>query len=301
MTPEFGPIAIVGPGAMGLMHAAYLARQGLNVALVDHRSDRAQRLTANGFIVEDETGQWQAHVPCHATPDFGPVDLLLVFVKAYVTREALTRARPLIGPRTRLLTLQNGLGNLEVLQDFQTPEYVLAGTTSSGATLIGEGRVRVAAVGQMVVGGTEAAALAEVFSAAGLPATTTDDVPTVLWRKAVVNSAINPLTALTGLRNGQLLDIPALRSLLRQVAQESATVGRTLGHGLCPARMPDEVEEICRLTANNRSSMLQDLSAGRRTEVEQINGEIAAAAREAGLSAPLNATLAALVRAASQR
>lgn len=298
--PEFDHIAIVGPGAMGLMHAAYLARQGLNVALLDHRPDRAERLNADGFIVEDETGQWQTHVACHAMPDFGPVDLLLVFVKAYATREALTHARPLIGPRTMLLTLQNGLGNLEVLQEFQTPEYVLAGTTSSGATLQGEGHVRVAAVGQMVVGGTGAAALAELFSAAGLPATTTDDVPTVLWRKAVVNSAINPMTALTGLRNGQLLDTPALRSLLRQVAEESATIGRALGHNLCPATMPDEVEEICRLTANNRSSMLQDLSAGRRTEIEQINGAIAAAARKVGLSAPLNATLAALVRAASQ-
>jgi 2-dehydropantoate 2-reductase len=133
-----------------------------------------------------------------------------------------------------------------------------------------------------------------------LPATVTDDVQSVLWRKAAVNSAINPVTALTGLRNGQLLEVPALRSLLRQVTQESATVAEHLGHDLSPAPMPDEVEAICRLTAGNRSSMLQDLSAGRRTEIDQINGAIVETAREAGLSAPLNATLAGLVRAASR-
>lgn len=294
-------IVVVGPGAMGLMHAAYLARHGLDVALLDYRPDRAKRLEASGIRLEGEAGDWQIRLPCRAQADCGPAGLVIVFVKAYATRAAAEHARPLIGPETTLLTLQNGLGNLETLQEFQDATRVLAGTTSSGATLLAEGHVRVAAVGQIVVGGTGAEALAGVLSAAGLPATTTDGVQAVLWRKAVVNSAINPLTALTGLRNGQLLEVPALHSLLRQVARESAEVGRELGHELCPATMPDEVEEICRLTANNRSSMLQDLSAGRRTEVDHISGAIAEAARGIGLSAPLNATLAALVRAASPR
>lgn len=301
MKPEFGLITVVGPGAMGLMHAAYLARHGLDVVLLDHRPDRADRLAASGIRLETEEGDWQVQVPCRAQADFGPARLVIVFVKAYATRPALLHARPLIGPETALLTLQNGLGNLEILQEFQSPEQVLAGTTSSGANLLGEGHVHVAAVGQTVLGGSGADALAELFSSAGLPATTTEDVQSVLWRKAVVNSAINPLTALTGLRNGQLLDIPALRDLLRQVAQESAQVGHRLGHALCSATLPEEVEGICRLTANNRSSMLQDLSSGRRTEVDQISGAIVRAAQRSGLAAPLNATLAGLVRAAERR
>ncbi len=299
MTDRFDHIAVVGPGAMGLMHAGTLARAGREVTLLDYRPDRAARLNAGDIRLESETGDWRVHVPCRAQADFGPVSLVLIFVKAYATREALKQARGLLEPATAVLTLQNGLGNLEVLREFVVPERALAGTTSSGATLLGEGQVRVAAVGDIVVGGAEAEAVAALFTAAGLPATTTDDVQSVLWRKAAVNSAINPLTALTGLRNGQILEIPALRGLLREVAKESAAISQALGHDLSPSEMPEQVEDICRLTANNRSSMLQDLSAGRRTEIDQINGAIAVAAREAGLRAPLNTTLAGLVRGAT--
>lgn len=123
------------------------------------------------------------------------------------------------------------------------------------------------------------------------PASSVDDV---LWAKAIVNASINPITALTGLRNGQVLQYDETAALLRAVVEEAADIGRACG-AFVQEGIVDTVEAICEKTAENRSSMLQDIEAGRRTEIEYINGEIARRAEERGLQAPLSRMLTALV------
>jgi 2-dehydropantoate 2-reductase len=287
---------------MGLLHAAYLKRSGLDVHLLDHNAARARTISASKVIVEIEAEIEALDVPCHATPDFGPVDLILFFVKAYSTAAAAEHAAPLVGADTVLLTLQNGLGSLEIIEQYQRLDRVLVGTTTSGATLLEMNLVRQEGLGDIQVGSPVgnrelAGHLVGLFQEALLPARVVDDVLTTIWRKAVINAAINPLTAITGLENGQLLEQRHLRVLLSELAAEAAAAAESIGIEVGADDITVVVEDVCRLTAHNRSSMLQDITHGRRTEIEQINGEFVRAGIAGNLPTPLNRAMVALVKA----
>ena len=295
-------VVIVGPGAMGCLHAGLLGRMPhLDVALLDYHADRAAVIDEQGIIIEAPADTYTVSVPCTANAqELGTADLVIIFTKAYDTAAAAQNCAPVVGPATTVLTLQNGLGNYQTLQEDLPAEQVLAGTTSTGATLLDVGRVRQAGLGQIVLGsptGNEAIAdsTVELLKSAGLEVKLTADVDALLWRKVLINCAINPLTALTRRRNGELLESAALRDLAGQVAEEVYRVGQAVGidwAGFDPRR---EVEEVCRTTAANQSSMLQDILVGRRTEVEYITGAVADAAERHGAAALLCQCLTALV------
>jgi len=293
-------VLVVGPGAMGCLHAALLAEGGLRVGLLDHRPERAARIAAQGIVLERAGAAGEVQAACSAeAADFRPARLALILVKSWATEDAVRHALPACTDETLLLTLQNGLGNWERMAEVVPVERVLAGTTSTGATLLGEGAVRLAGLGDIRLGSpagrADAARRAAVLlDGAGVPARAIEDVQDALWTKAVINAAINPLTALTGRLNGEMVEDAGLRRALTLVAEEAAGVARACGAEL-PEYMATAVEEVCRRTAGNRSSMLQDVSAGRRTEIEFINGEIVRRAAEVGVSAPLCEALTALV------
>ena len=295
-------VVIVGPGAMGCLHAGLLGRMPhLHVALLDYRADRAAVIDEQGVIIEAPADTYTVSVPCTANAnELDTADLVIIFTKAYDTSAAAQNYAPVVGPETAVLTLQNGLGNYQVLQEHFPLEQVLAGTTSSGATLLGTGRVRQAGISKIVLGsptGNQSLAeqTAELLSSTGLEAEVTTDVDALLWRKVLVNCAINPLTALTRRRNGELLESAALRDLAGQVADEVYRVGQAVGIDWVEFDPRRAVEEVCRTTATNQSSMLQDILAGRRSEVEYITGAVAEAAERHGVAAPLCQCLTALV------
>jgi len=210
-------VVIVGPGAMGCLHAALLGRMPhLDVALLDHRADRAAVIDKQGVIIEAPADTYTVSVPCTANAqELSTADLVIIFTKAYDTAAAAEHCAPVVGPATAVLTLQNGLGNYQILQEHFPLEQVLAGTTSSGATLLDVGQVRQAGLGQIVLGsptGNQSLAgkVAELLKSAGLEVQLTADVDALLWRKVLINCAINPLTALTRRRNGELLESAAL-------------------------------------------------------------------------------------------
>ncbi len=302
LVPSRQRIGIVGPGAMGCLFGALLAEAGHEVWLIDHRPDRVLALSRNGITIE-ETGKSRT-VPVKATAEpstIGTVGVILFAVKAYDTEAAARAASALAGVRTTIVTLQNGLGNVEALSRTFDPDRVVAGATSHGATLLGTGRVRHAGVGPTslapAAGNTERAeAVAELLRSAGLEATVVADATAVIWSKVVVNASINPLTALTRLRNGQLLEFPELRELLTAVARETAEVARLRGANLLYQDPAQEVVTVCERTAGNYSSMLQDILAGRETEIESLNAAVVRQAKMAGRDAPINGVLCALIR-----
>jgi 2-dehydropantoate 2-reductase len=243
-------------------------------------------------------------------------------VKAYGTAEALRHASAAFSQDTALLTLQNGLGNYELLAKAVGAERALAGTTSSGACRTGEREVLVAAVGDIQVGSAspirtgllthptgkdacrptacEEAGWAFVwFAGAGLPAEVCADMESMLWRKAIVNAGINPLGALAGVRNGALLEVPALRRLLQGIVVEAAEIAGAEGVRL-PEDMVAVVEQVAADTAQNHCSMLQDLRADRRTEIRQINAAIVSAGERHKMTVALNEAVATLVLAAER-
>ena len=298
-------ITVIGPGAMGLMHAGLLARAGHDVSLLDYRPERAARFERHGFSVHGAVGDVELRLPCTADASRLPAaDLAIVCVKAYSTAEALRHASAVFSRDTVLLTLQNGLGNYELLVEAVGADRALAGTTSSGACRTGEREVVVAAVGDIWIGGAPPAAehagqACEIFAGAGLSAEFCADVAAMLWRKAIVNAGINPLGALAGVRNGVLLEAPALRRLLQGIIAEAQEIAAAEGVRL-PEDMVAVVEEVAADTAQNDCSMLQDLRADRRTEIRQINGALVAIGQRHKVPVDLNEAVTTLVIAAER-
>jgi 2-dehydropantoate 2-reductase len=281
-----------------------MAEAGMHAVLLDYNAERSWYLNQNGVTLTFSDGSSrQVPVHCTAKPiEMDTAELVLICVKAHATAAAIQWAAPVINAQTCVLTLQNGLGNYEILQQHVAPKQVLAGTTASGATVVGPGTIRVAAIGETIFGspaGDNARAedAAGCFREADLPVSTTTDVDTALWRKLVLNAAINPLGAISQRRNGELVEHASLRKLLGKVAREAHHAAVAVGIDLQDMDPVAAVEEVCRKTATNQCSMLQDILAGRQTEIKQINGELVRRAKEKKAKVPLNEALIGLVEA----
>ena len=313
-------IHMLGAGAMGSLFGFLLAERGRRVTLIDTRRELLDAVTHGGLTLEEDgEARTLADIAVQADPALaGEADMVLVFVKAGDTDAAVRSVFPCLRPDTLVLTLQNGLGNgeavmravrtraaeegREALQGF----VPAAGVTACGATMLVPGRVRFAGRGETVVGaldaGMHAGALArlEDFCAllqrAGLPARISPAIRSQIWTKLLVNAGINAVTALCRVPNGAMAANPEAAAVLRDAVREGMAVAAALGIAL---DVPDPVAHTMRIaeaTAANRSSMLQDILAGRPTEIGVINGAIADLAEESGIPAPVNATLARLVR-----
>ncbi len=295
-------VTVVGPGALGCLHAALLSRAGVDVCLLDHRAERARNIADRGLTVEDADGSWTVRVPCSASPaDLPPAGLLLFCVKTHQTESAAAHAAPLVRPETVVLRLQNGLADPAPLAAIASGERIVLGSSGHGANTVEWGHVRHAGrgptrLGALVPSGRNAAEQAAAALRPAFPdVEAVDDVLAVLWRKLLANVAINPLTAITGLRNGQLLDVPLLRVAMADLTAEAEHVARAAGVDLSPGEGLALAEAACRQTADNRSSMLQDVECGRRTEIDDICGAVVREARRLGLAAPLNGAITHLI------
>jgi len=292
VTPD--RVLILGTGAMACALGARLARSGVDVTLAGTWEAALQRIEAYGVRVEDDKGTWFAPVrTARRTPSLPAARLVLVLVKSTETH-AVARTLPYVLEEDSLaVTLQNGLGNLEALETTARGRIGL-GVTTLGATLLGPGHVRVLA-GRIILGtkpqiGRSMAELAALFKRAGLDAELTRFVDRAVWRKLAVNCAINPLSALNGCTNGGLLKTPEPRGTLIRAAEEVVEVAASGGID-CGAGVSDLVLEVVSRTFQNRSSMLQDLERGARTEIDALSGAVSREARRVGLRVPVNEEL----------
>lgn len=289
-------VAVFGPGAMGCLFAARLAKSGVDCVLVDHSDDRAKRLSKRGIVVE--TGGQRETVPLRVVtrPPAG-MHLAIILTKAYAT------ATLHLPPECSVLTLQNGLGNVEALCSLAGSQRVLAGSTSEAATLLEEGVTRHVAPGVTRFGAwtsCPAEGIAEMLAAAGFEAELTPAPGQALWEKVAVNAGINPLTALLNVPNGKLIESRETRQLLRDLVVEAAKVASTEGYRFTQS-LVERTEQVCTDTAENISSMLQDVRAGRRTEIDAISGEILRRAQLASVPAPRTRVIYQLVRGLESR
>jgi 2-dehydropantoate 2-reductase len=303
-------IGIVGPGAMGCLLAGMLARAGLEVMLLDHRPDRAEHIRLQGLRLETGPGEIQVPVAVTLEPlDLSGVDLVLICVKAYDT-EAVARRLRALDPPPYFLTLQNGVGNVELLGAYLPREKVLAGITSHGATALGPGWVRHAGSGDTLVGAGFAEdaenrnpgvrMAQQGLSSAGFETQTVPRINPLIWSKLLVNVGINALTALTRLRNGDLLSLSVTEQTLEEAVAEAILVARAKGIELVYDDPLGQVKKVCRSTAPNLSSMLQDVLKEKRTEIDFINGTIIREAEKLRIPVPVNALLTRLVQALEQ-
>jgi 2-dehydropantoate 2-reductase len=294
---------IVGPGALGSVIGATLSRRGHDVTLLGRQSPHLQTLREHGLQLEAPDGT-NNRVMIAATDDPAVVsqaEAVVVLVKAGDTVPAMATIRPYVRADQIILTLQNGIGNAEKIQSaLGVGPRVLVGVTSQAATRLGPGSVRHAGEGPTLIGVLDkrdaiaAAELAGGFAQAGLPAVSVPDIEHWIWRKLAVNAAINGLTALGGFENGTIASDASLLDAAEVIAEEVARVARAKGIEL--GGMRRAIFETAVATANNRSSMLQDLEARRPTEVDAIHGEVLAAGEETGIATPATQVIAALIR-----
>jgi 2-dehydropantoate 2-reductase len=225
-----------------------------------------------------------------------PADLVLVLVKSWQAGKVAGELERLLKPAGAALTLQNGLGNLEVLGS-----RAHLGVTYLGAALLAPGRVRPGGNGPTWVAGPEW--IVDLLRRAGLDAEHAPParIDSLLWGKLAVNCGINALTAILRVRNGELLRRPEAEHLMRRAAQECAAVAAARGIALPFPDAAGQACEVARLTAVNRSSMLQDVRRGAPTEVEAINGAVVRWGEALGVPAPVNEMLLRLVRASHRR
>ncbi|MBN1675994.1 MAG: 2-dehydropantoate 2-reductase [Kiritimatiellae bacterium] len=296
-------IVVVGPGAMGCLFAGLLAEAGHEVWVLDRDAERAARLGSRGLELEGVGGRRTVRVRATADPGALPSPgVLFLFVKSYDTARATESVRGLAGAGPTFVSLQNGMGNAKQMARFVASSQIVAGITGHGATALGEGRVRHAGAGRTLVGAIEPAGaaragrVAALLSAAGVATEVVRDLRGALWSKLVVNAAINPVTAVAGVPNGALLEDPALRQQMHAAAAEAAGVARALGIRLLYDDEREEADAVCRRTAGNLSSMLQDVRRGTRTEIEAITGAIVREAEAAGVDVPTNRMLLERVR-----
>nr|WP_314718740.1 2-dehydropantoate 2-reductase [uncultured Fretibacterium sp.] len=296
-------IAILGAGAMGCLYGGTLAEAGHEVVLIDVWKEHVEALNTSGLQIEepDRIRRIENIRAVTHPSETGAVELVIVFVKATLTEQAAREAFCLVGEETMVLTLQNGLGNVEKLNSVMGLSHVIAGTTGHGSTLLGPGRIRHAGTGETVIGeqsggrSERIAALASTFNHAGIATKISENVMGLIWTKLIVNVGINALTAVTGMRNGQLVDYPETESLMRAAIDEACAVARSKGICFEVADPFEHTRNIAKKTAENRSSMLQDVMAKRRTEISVINGAIVELGEKLGIAVPVNAVLTKLI------
>jgi 2-dehydropantoate 2-reductase len=298
-------VVLFGTGALACAIGARLARAGERVTLVGTWAAARAALLARGIVVHDREGTWSAPVES-APPEGirGPVEVALVVVKSQKTASVAPALARVLSPAGLVVTLQNGLGPREVLAGAIGGERVAVGVAFLGARLLGPGEVSVVP-GRLVLGEEPGTAgpvrrLATRLRGAGLEVETSGDVERVVWAKLAANCAINPLTALHGVPNGALLKDPALRRTMRAAAREVAAVAAARGLDLGPDAA-SLAEQVAEATADNRSSMLQDLERGATTEIDALNGAVAAEARRLRVEAPVNDDLWRRLRAREGR
>ncbi|HTO83361.1 MAG TPA: ketopantoate reductase family protein [Methylomirabilota bacterium] len=294
-------IAVIGAGAMGSVFGAKLQAPGVEVVLHDINAQHIEAIRKSGLILGDGSGERVVRIA--ATADIREVrdaDLALVVVDSNATAAVAPLLPEVLARDGMALTLQNGIGNVEALVAALGPVRVVAGATFNSAAFVTPGRVRHTNVGPTVIGlcagppTDRVRALARQLTAAGFPTETSDNAMGHVWSKFVLNCAINPVTALTGLRAGELMRHPPTAHLLECLLDEILAVAAAKG-----IRLPDP--DLRRHVLDhaferyNRPSMLQHVESGRRTEIEALNGAVVREAKALGVPVPRNETIWAAV------
>jgi len=298
---------IMGAGAMGSLFGGLLTLSGEDVWLVDIWKENIDAMRSNGLKVEDR-GKVQI-IPVKATTDVasvGKADLILFFVKTYQTEKAVSDVLVLQKENTVFLTLQNGLGNEETICKKVNRKKVILGVTGQGATFLGPGHIRHAGWGKTYVGELDekitdrVTQIAQVFRKAGIETEVSSHIHDLVWEKLLVNVGINALAALTGLKNGQLLDYPETVRLMEALVSEAVEVARRKEIQIDENPM-NRVKAVIEATRENRCSMGQDLDYKRRTEINAINGAVVKEAERFGILVPYNQMITDLIKVIEKR
>jgi 2-dehydropantoate 2-reductase len=321
-------IAILGAGAMGSLFGGLLAEAGAHVALLDVNQQHLDAIHHDGLLLDTQNPVEAAHIrriaqlaACRPEQFTDVPDLLMIFTKTHQIAAALASARHLLGPATWVLTLQNGLGNVEAISAFVPKDRILVGVTTLPADFLAPGSVRSHGGGQIRMGhaaptgnaiasghATHPSAddcmlcqIVDLFLRAGLRATADRSVWAAIWEKVAFNAALNALCAVTGCTVEQIELVLSGPDLAHAVVAEAIAVAHAQGIPADLDRTQSMVQRSFKTHAGHQPSMLQDINAHRRTEIESINGAIVHAAAQHNIPVPYTQMLYTLVRLIESR
>ncbi|MPM14030.1 2-dehydropantoate 2-reductase [bioreactor metagenome] len=296
-------ITILGAGAMGSLFGGYLSRKN-NVWLVDVNADRVARINEHGIKIREKDGDVVFH-PSAVTSTQGleTMDLVVVFVKAMFTEQALEANRHLIGKNTCLMTLQNGTGHEEKLLRFADKRHVVIGSTQHNSSIIEDGYVNHGGGGETYIGvleGDESLAqpIADNMTSCGFPCSCSKNVKKQIWSKLFLNTAASSLTGILQVPLGFIFDDPNAHFLMEQLAREAVSVANAEGFASFDAA--EVIEGICDVLRNARdgyTSIYADIKSGAHSEVDTISGSVVEIAKRLGVEVPYHRMVVALVHA----
>lgn len=300
-------IVVIGAGAMGSIYGGHLS-QNNEVYLVDTNQAVVDKINSEGLKV-DENGATSVYHPkaVTSTADVGTADLVILFVKAIFSKAALEGNKGLIGPNTRLLTLQNGAGHEDILKEFVPVEHVVIGTTEDNGAVLDAGHVRRGGEGKTNVGLlTEdkdgfLPKLKESFDSCGFQVKIHDNIQQLIWDKLFTNVSLSAVTGILQVDMGYIAGNEYAWKMTRQLIHEAIVTAKAMGLTFDE----DEVVEKVRLTSvnnpNGRTSICADLGAGRKTEVNTISGAVVSAAAKCGVEVPTHQFVVNMVHAMEER
>ena len=296
-------ITIIGPGALGTLLASTLILKSKSLSelwLLDYKTERARFLNEQGLILEKDGQQTGCKINATSDPrEIGPTDIIILCVKYPDFAAAIQHTAKLAHSDTLLITLQNGIGHLEMLKAEKSLPPIVLGVTAMGANLVSPGHVRQAGSGLTRIGFLKPANFAgslllakvcNLLNDCSMETAIVDNILDYVWAKLLINVGINALTAIHRCPNGKLLESAETLNTLTAAVKEGEAVARARG-----IQVPDDpiamTLDVCRRTSQNLSSMLQDITNKRQTEIDSINGEIVAAGRDSGIPTPVNEDL----------
>jgi len=297
-------ITVIGPGALGILLAASLARAKNEVWLLDNDAKRVKRLSSDGIRLDGTSGSYRTKINATTNPkDIEKADAVFICVKSYDTENALKGIKEIIKEDTFVISLQDGLGNLQMINEYVDSSGMLGGITTQRATLVEEGHVRHTDKGDTIIGQEKGKVLggireiSSVLSRASFPTKVTKDINSVIWSRLIINVGINALSAIARLKNGALVKNEYTREIMRRAVSEAVKVAKRKRVKLMYDDPIQKVEAVCKSTADSTSSMLQDVLDHKQTEIDFINGAIVRQAKGLGIKTPANEMLAELIKA----
>jgi 2-dehydropantoate 2-reductase len=294
---------VIGAGAMGSLFGGRLALAGHQVTLVDVWQDHIDAINSRGLTLNLAGQTHLARCAATRPADFaGLVDVAILFTKSHQSRAALAGIAQAIRADTPILTLQNGLGNVETVAEWVAHDQIMAGTTTFPSVLEGPGQIRSPGAGTtriMTISGQRTPALEQIAAAldqAGLNCEIDDQVEATIWEKVAFNAALNALTAVARSPVKGIADSEHGRALAATVVEEVLGVARAKGIPVNAAAVEASITMALRDHREHQPSMLQDLLAGRCTEIDAINGAVVRQAAQLDIHIPVTETLWRLVK-----
>lgn len=299
-------ILIIGAGAMGSLFGGRLKAQQSDVLLYNRKNPHVEKINRSGLTIVESDNQ-ETTVPLKVVQEVSKTDaydLVLVLVKAHATKAVLEIVKDSFSPKTLIVTMQNGLGNLEAIAELFPNNPVVSGTMGSGASVESSGRILHRGWGKNYIGRSEDVdaqeqllEFIELLNRSGLETELAEDVQTVIWNKLFVNVAYNSLTALTRLRNGDILNTDEGQNLLRGVVTEAVQVAGAEGISVDKETVIAKCLKMGREDIGaNKSSMLMDVLHKRKTEIDAINGAVAKLGEQHGIETPYNELITGVIK-----